>query len=92
MAGAYGLMGLETVCITKGCLGSDVSPRKWQILVCAAGSVDSPWIPASAGMTEEGVRLRRTEGLVVDSPQADAGGLVVSPNPLIFPQDWGPEG
>ena len=24
-----------------------------------------PWIPASAGMTEEGVRLRRTEGLGV---------------------------
>jgi hypothetical protein len=23
------------------------------------------WIPASAGMTEESVRLRRTEGLVV---------------------------
>ena len=30
---------------------------------------DYDWIPASAGMTEESVRLRRTEGLVVDSPQ-----------------------
>jgi hypothetical protein len=26
---------------------------------------DYDWIPASAGMTEEGVRLRRTEGLGV---------------------------
>ena len=44
-------------------------------------------------MTEEGVRLRRTEGLVVDSPQADAGGLVVSPISLcIFPQEWGIKG
>ena len=36
-------------------------------LVAAGFSLLYPpdWIPASAGMTEEGVRLRRTEGLGV---------------------------
>jgi len=43
------------------------------------------WIPASAGMTEESVRLRRTEGLVVSPnlkiplnpplPKGDLGGF-----------------
>ena len=38
------------------------------------------WIPASAGMTKESVRLRRTEG------------LGVPPNSPISPQEWGPGG
>ena len=52
--------------MSGGFQGVDGSPRNW--------------IPASAGMTEESVRLRRTEG------------LGVSPNLPIFPQEWGTKG
>ena len=49
--------------MSGGFQGVDGSPRNW--------------IPASAGMTEESVRLRRTEG---------SG---VFPNSLTFSQEWG---
>jgi hypothetical protein len=51
-------------------------------LVAAGFSLLYPpdWIPASAGMTEEGVRLRRTEG------------LGVSPNSPNLPHEWGTKG
>ena len=67
-------------------------------LVAAGFSLLYPpdWIPASAGMTEEGVRLRRTGGLVVDSPQ-DEGcppSLFVSSPKIEDPpqEEWGIKG
>ena len=41
------------------------------------------WIPACAGMTEESVRLRRTGGLVVDSPQDEACPATPQPPPRL---------
>jgi len=57
----------------------------------ASGGRNPPsivWIPAFAGM----IRLRRTEGLVVDSPQ-ERGALVgaIHESPFV-PQDWGIKG